>query len=96
MPRLIWTPAALRDIARLDAFLKPKSPEAASRAVKTIRQGVKLLAAHPEAGPVVAEMPPQFRLWPIGFGAGGYVALYRYDGGDVVILAARHSREAGF
>ena len=96
MPRLTWTPAALRDVARLHAFLKSRNPDAASRAVRAIRQGVKLLADHPQAGPAVEDMPPEFRLWPIAFGAGGYVALYRYDGRDVVILAVRHSKEAGF
>ncbi len=42
------------------------------------------------------DLVPEFREWPIDFGADGYLALYRYDGGDVVILAVRHAREAGF
>lgn len=96
MPRLIWTPAALRDIARLRAFLAPKNPEAAQRAVAAIRQGVKLLRDHPEVGRPVEAMAPEFREWPIGFGSGGYVALYHFDGTEVVILAVRHGREAGF
>jgi plasmid stabilization system protein ParE len=29
------------------------------------------------------------------FGSGAYVALYRYDGEEVVILAVRYGREAG-
>lgn len=41
-------------------------------------------------------MAVEFREWPIEFGSGGYVALYRFDGKDVVILAVRHSREAGY
>lgn len=40
-------------------------------------------------------MAPEFREWLIEFGAGGYVALYRYDGAEVVVLAVRHVREAG-
>ncbi len=96
MPRLIWSPPALRDVARLHAFLKPKNPTAASRAVKAIRQGVRLLAAHPQDGRPARDMDPEFREWPIGFGDSGYLALYRYDGDDVVILAVRHGREAGY
>jgi hypothetical protein len=46
-------------------------------AAKAIRQGVKLLATHPEAGPVIEDMPPEFRQWPIAFGAGGHIALDR-------------------
>ena len=96
MPRLIWSPRALHDVSRLHAFLKPKNAGAATRAVKAIREGVRLLAAHPEAGRPAEDMEPAFREWPISFGAGGYVALYRYDGGEVVILAVRHGREDGF
>ena len=96
MPRLKWSQAALRDVARLHAFLASKSPEAAKRAVKAIRQGVKLLGKHPEMGRPVEELPTEFREWVIEFGSGAYVALYRYDGKEVVILAVRHGREAGY
>jgi plasmid stabilization system protein ParE len=57
---------------------------------------VKLLAVHPEIGKPVEEMTPDFREWVIEFGQGAYVALYRYDGREVVILAVRHGREAGY
>jgi plasmid stabilization system protein ParE len=96
MPRLIWSPSALRDVARLYGFLKPKNPDAAKRAVKAIRQGVRLLATHPEAGRPADEMPPEFREWLIDFGSGGYISLYHYDGIQIVILAVRHTREAGY
>jgi plasmid stabilization system protein ParE len=96
MPRLIWSPPALQDVARLHAFLRPKSREAASRAVKAIRESVKILAAHPEIGRPVDDMEPEFRDWLIEFGDGGYVARYHYDGRDVVVLAVRHTKEAGF
>lgn len=69
---------------------------AARRAVRTIRQGVKALAAHPEIGRPIEEMPPEFREWFIQFGDSGYVALYRYNGELVAILAVRHGREGGF
>jgi plasmid stabilization system protein ParE len=96
MPRLIWTPQSLRDVARLHDFLVPKSREAAKRAVKAIRQGVKLLGKHPEMGRPVDELPTEFREWVIEFGNGAYVAMYHYDGEEVVILAIRHGREAGY
>jgi plasmid stabilization system protein ParE len=96
MPHLIWTPPALRDIARLHTFLASKSPDAASRAVKAIRHGVKILGQHPEIGRPIEEMLPEFREWVIEFGQGAYVTLYRYDGKQIVILAVRHGREAGY
>ena len=96
MPRLKWSPNSLRDVARLHGFLAAKSKDAAKRAVKAIRQGVKLLGQFPEMGRPVEELPQEFREWVIEFGSGAYVALYRYDGREVVILAVRHGREAGY
>jgi len=96
MPSLKWTPRSLRDVTRLHDFLAPKSKDAARRAVKAIRLGVKSLGRFPEMGRPVEELPAEFREWVIEFGSGAYVALYRYDGKEVVILAVRHGREDGY
>jgi plasmid stabilization system protein ParE len=96
MPRLRWSQPALADLARLYDFLAPKSPDAPRRAVATIRRGVKALATHPEIGRPVDGMLPEFREWVIEFGHGAYVALYHFDGRQIVILAVRHGREAGY
>jgi plasmid stabilization system protein ParE len=96
MPRVKWSQAALLDVARLYAFLTPKSRDAASRAIKAIRQGVKELGKHPQIGRPIEDMPSEFREWIVEFGRGAYVALYHYDEKEVVILAVRHGREAGY
>jgi plasmid stabilization system protein ParE len=96
MPRLRWSQPALLDVSRLHKFLAPKSQDAAKRAVKAIRLGMKALSKHPEIGRPVEEMPPEFREWVIEFGHGAYVALYHYDGKQIVILAVRRGREAGY
>jgi len=96
MPRLKWSRPALLDVARLHDFLAPKSRDASKRGVKAIRQGIKALGKHPEIGRLVEEMPPEFREWVIEFGHGAYVALYHYDKKEIVILAVRHGREAGY
>jgi plasmid stabilization system protein ParE len=96
MPRLIWSPAALRDVQRLHQFLSEKSPDAARRAVKSIRQGVNVLAQQPAIGRPAEHMETEFREWLIDFGDSGYIALYRYDGQTAVILAVRHQREVGY
>jgi plasmid stabilization system protein ParE len=96
MPRLSWAQPALLDVARLYDFLAPKNLDAAQRAVQAIRQGVKALGTHPEIGRPVEELPSEFREWVIEFGQGAYVALYHYDGKQVVILAVHHGREAGY
>ena len=96
MPRLIWSPAALRDVQRVYRFLADKNPTAAARAVRVIREGVKIVGDHPASGRPIEDMDPAFREWIIGFGDSGYVALYRIDGDTAVILAVRHQREAGY
>jgi len=88
--------AALADVARLHSFLKPKNADAAKRAVQAIRQGVRSLAAHPEIGPMMENMTPEFRTWHIDFGKSGYTALYHYDGSKVLLLAVKHDREGDF
>ena len=96
MPRLIWTPSALLDVQRLYRFLAVKNPAAARRAVKAIRQGVKVLKQQPRVGRPVEEMDNEYRDWIIDFGDSGYVARYRVDPQFVSVLAVRHQKEVGF
>ena len=96
MPRLIWSPAALRDVERLYRFLADKNPDTARRAAKSIREGMQILHDQPGAGRPVEDMEPEFREWLIPFGDSGYVSLYRFDGETAVIFAVRHQREAGY
>lgn len=96
MPRLIWTPQALQDLTRLHAFVAGKNVDAARRAVGAIREGARLLEQHPHAGRPLEGMEPEFREWLVEFGGRGYVMAYRFDGGDAVVLAVRHTREAGY
>ncbi len=96
MSHLIWSPAALLDVKRLFDFLKSKDLEAAKRAVKAIREGVKVLEKQPGVGRPVEGMEDEFRDWIIDFGDSGYVARYRVDHRAVTVLAVRHQREVGF
>ena len=96
MPSLKWTSQALADVQRLHRFLNNKNPDAAKRAVQTIRAGVRVLATQPRIGHPSEDMDPEYREWLIPFGQSGYLVLYRLDGEDVVLLAVRHGREAGF
>jgi plasmid stabilization system protein ParE len=96
MPRLIWTGPALADVQRLYQFMASKSPDAARRAVSTIRNQVRILEAQPGVRRALADTDPEYRTWPIDFGESGYVVLYRFDNSQVSILALRHQREAGF
>jgi plasmid stabilization system protein ParE len=96
MSRLIWSLPALQDVRRLHRFLAGKNADAARRAVKAIRESVKVLAHQPGIGRPAEDMEPEYREWIIDFGNSGYVALYHYDGETAVILAVRHQKEAGY
>ena len=96
MPHLIWSPSALQDVPRIYRFLAEKNTGAAKRAVKAIRESVKILANQPEIGRPVEDMEPEYREWLVDFGDSGYIALYHYDGHMAVILAMRHQKEAGY
>ena len=96
MPQINWTPSALRDLRRLHDFLAESSPSAAQRAIHTIRLGINSLTQPPESGRPIEELLPGYRELVIGFGQSAYVALYRYDGKHLLILAIRHGREAGY
>ena len=96
MPRLIWSPAALIDVQPLYRFLAEKNKGAAQRAVKAIRESVKIISHQPEMGRPPEKMEPEYREWLIDFGDSGYIALYHFDGETAVIVAVRHQKEAGY
>lgn len=95
MPRLIITEQARAGLVKCRTFLEGKNPLAAQRAGQTIAEQFSLLATQPHMGRPYAETP-ELRELLIPFGATGYVALYRLDGPDIVILAFRHMKEAGY
>lgn len=96
MPHLIWSPEALADIQRLYRFLAEKNPDAAKRAASAIRDGMRILADHPDVGRPVDDMDPEFQEWPISFGASGYVALYHLQQDVALVVAVRHQKEVGY
>ena len=96
MPRLIWSPAALLDVQHIYHFLAVKNSDAAKRAVKAIREGVRILALQPGIGKPAEGMYPEYREWPIEFRESGYIVLYHYEGQTAVIVAVRQQKEAGY
>lgn len=96
MPRIVWSDNALRGVQRHYRFLAVKNITAARRAVKAIRDGVKILAGHPQIGRPIEGMDEAFRDWIVDFGDSGYVARYHVADDRITILAVRHQKEAGF
>ena len=74
-----------------------RAPAPAGKAAKEIMRQFELLASSPERGRPMPRFQ-DLRELTIGFGATGYLALYRYEKPeDVVhILAFRHQKEAGY
>lgn len=95
MSQVVYSRNGLASLQRLYRFLADKNPDAAARAVRTIRGKIKILSRHPRSGRVDSEQP-DYRELLIPFGSSGYVARYRLDGRIVVILTIRHAREAGY
>ncbi len=95
MAQVVYSPNAITNLEGLHRFLAEKNPEAAIRALRTIRDRMRTLSRFPRLGPVDPEQPDYRQLF-IPFGASGYVARYRVEGRLVVVLAVRHMREAGY
>ena len=96
MPSVKFAPGALHDLERLRNFLKSKNSAASKKGAKIIVQSVRILEQYPQIGRPKEDMKPDYRELVIGFGHHGYVVLYRFDGDDVIVVAIRHQREAGY
>lgn len=95
MSALHYEAGFLRDLDRIVAHLEAHEADDIAARVADILESLELLQRHPLIGR--AAQPPRREL-VIGQGSRGYVALYRYDPLDdmVVVLGLRAQREAGF
>ena len=76
-------PLANRDLGRLRDFLDAVAPDAAKRAARVLREGIKGLAQFPDRGTAITG---DHRELYLPFGDSGYVIQYRVDP-DVVVVA---------
>ncbi len=97
MSRVVITEQAALGLERCRQFLAEKNPGAARRAAQAIARRFAQLESDPELGRPSDDVP-ELRELLIAFGDSGYVALYRYEPEDdvVVVLAFRHQKEAGY
>jgi plasmid stabilization system protein ParE len=93
MPHIIYTPKALDDLVRLRAFLKDKNLEAAKRAVIAIRTAIGSASKSPERFRPVPNLP-FYREIIIEFGGSGYIARFRHEPGQpIIIVRIKHQLE---
>ena len=93
---IVFDAGALADLERIFDFNFAHDPATALDHIRRIREGISILANHPEIGRVVAGSP--LRELVISYGASGYIALYQHAPLEAVvrITAVRHQREAGY
>jgi plasmid stabilization system protein ParE len=95
MRELVWLDSAVNDLQRLHDFLLTKSPDAAQRAVKVIREATVQLLSLPNIGKPDQDLP-DFRDLHIRFGTAGYVLRYRVQTDIIYVVHLRHYRETNF
>ena len=92
-----YTKAAKDDLLWLYEFLVENDLEAARRALDAIRKSIDLLQNFPFTCRKASPDNPFLREMVIGFGDGGYVALFEIESENIVtILAVRHQREEDY
>ena len=92
--RVRYTKAAKEDLLRL---LVENDLEVARRALEAIRKSITLLQDFPFTCRKASPDNPFLREMVIGFGEGGYVALFEIEADNIVtILAVRHQREEDY
>ena len=95
MARVEVTARALRDLERLFDFVADVDPKRAPAQLSSVRAAFEVLADHPLLGRVAEDGRRELVL---SRGKYGYIAKYRWLPAEdvVLILAARHQREAGY
>lgn len=95
MAAISYAPRAASNLVRLVDFLAQSDPHAAVETADLIASAVEALQHHPLIGRPVES---GYRELVISRGRSGYIALYRYNEArdDVLVLAIRHQREAGY
>jgi plasmid stabilization system protein ParE len=95
--RVRYTKTAKEDLLRLYEFLVDNDLEAARRALQAISKSMELLKDFPFTCRKATPDNPFLRELVIGFGDGGYVALFEIEADNIVtILAVRHQREEDY
>jgi len=91
--RVRFTEEAEQDLVRLFDFLVDKDLDAATHALKAIREAVGLLRYSPFSCRKATADKPLLRELIIPFGRAGYVALFEIEPTFVTVIAVRHQRE---
>lgn len=95
MRKIVWSDSATDDLVRLRNFIAANNSQAAKKAAQILKKSAITLAATPDIGKPVIDLP-DYRDLAIRFGAAGYVMRYKIYKNDVYIIHIRHYRELKF
>ena len=88
--KLKFTHQSIRDLERLNEFIRIKNPSAAKRVSDELRKSISRLVDQPRLGKILEEIEkPETREWF----AGDYVVRYVATSEHVVILKIWHGKE---
>jgi toxin ParE1/3/4 len=95
MTRIVLSGQVRTDFDRIFDFLFKYAPESAAERISAIVKAIDVLATSPLIGRPVAFGQREL---VISSGAGGYLALYRYDppSDTVIVLVVRSQRERDY
>lgn len=83
------TRRAERDFVEIAEYISARSPFAAAKLVRRFIRQWEILATQPLSGQSCDELHPGARRLVMG----GYIAFYRVQAGDVLILRVLHGRQ---
>ncbi len=89
--KIVYTPEAIEDLARLREFIESNNPEAAGRIANSLLDGVKKLKRFPHLGMQVSKAPNPELMRDLVLG--NYVARYLVLDKTINILRIWHQRE---
>ncbi len=89
--KIVYTPEAIEDLARLREFIETNNPEAAGRIANSLLDGVKKLKRFPQIGIQVSKAPNPELMRDLVLGS--YVARYLVLDKTINILRIWHQRE---
>lgn len=89
--KVVWSPAADRDLGRRYSYLRSRSPDAARRLARRVLAAVELLVEQPDMGPVIPGLQPVgvYRRVVVG----PHMLVYRHDGRTLFILRFWDARQ---
>ena len=88
MRRVVWSPAARADLARIDDFNAEHDPDFADRVARAAIAAADFLAEFPAAGPVVRGLDRKWRVPGTDF-----ILVYHASVQGVEIVRTYHARE---